>query len=50
MDPKLRQAIQQELTEQETLIRLAPTNTMNCGVDSHVIALFQQGVTHVTDE
>ena len=47
MDNKLEKAMQQGPTEQEALERPAPTNTMNCVVDLHIIALFQQGVKHV---
>lgn len=47
MDHKLEQAMQQGLTEQEALERLAPTDATNCVVDPHIISLFQQGVKHV---
>ena len=47
MDHKLELAMQQKLTEQEALERLAPTNTTNCVVDPNIISLFQQGVKHV---
>ena len=41
MNHNLKQAIQQELIEQETFVRLESTNTMNYVVTLHTFVSFQ---------